>query len=108
VVLIDDTIANYGLQVQRAKSAVSRASLQSKQTKVSLDKSLTDVSLALDLAKNNYNVTQQTAGQSIKQAELGISSAASQAQNLQLQYPIERTNLLNLMDSVLNQIDNYL
>lgn len=108
IIAVADTIANYGLQVQRAKSAVSRAALQSQQTKVSLDKSLTDVSLALDLAKNNYTVTQQTATQSLKQAELGLSSAESQIQNLKLQFPIEKNNLLNLMDTVLHQIDTYL
>jgi len=108
VVSVSDTVANYGLQLERAKNAVSRSVLQSKQTKVSLDKSLTDVSLALDVAKNNYDVTQQTSEQSLKQAELGLTNAASQSQNLLLQFPIERTNLLNLMDSILHQINTYL
>jgi len=70
VVSVSDTVANYGLQLQRAKNAVSRASLQKEQTKVSLDKSLTDVEIALDVAKNNLSTTEQSAGQSLKQAEI--------------------------------------
>lgn len=108
VIAVADTIANYWLQVQRAKSAVGMASLQSKQTQISIDKSLKDVSLALDVAKNNYDVAQQTAGQSLKQAELWISSADAQTQNIFLQFPIEKNNLLNLIDSVLHQVDTYL
>lgn len=108
VVSISDTVANYGLQLQRAKSALSRASLQSKQTEISLDKSLKDVSLALDVAKNNYTTTQQTTDQSLRQAELWLSSADSQSQNIQLQFPVEKANLLNIMNSILDQIDTYL
>lgn len=108
VITVADTVANYWLQVQRAASAVSRASLQSKQTKVSLDKSLTDVALALDVAKNNYSVTQQTTEQSLKSADLNSSSAGAQSKNLYLQFPIEKNGLLNSIDTILHQVDTYL
>jgi multidrug efflux pump subunit AcrA (membrane-fusion protein) len=108
VVDIADTIANYGLQVQRAKSAVGRASLQRQQTQISLEKSLVDVSTALDVAKNNQSVTQLSIGQSLKQAELGLSTSVSQWQNLQLQFPMEKNNLLDLIDKILHQVDTYL
>lgn len=108
VVDISDTVANYGLQVQRARNAVSRASLQSKQTKNSLDKSLTDVELALDIAKNNLIVSKLTTDQSLKKAELDFSSATAQSQNIYLQFDLEKSNALNVVDVILNQLDTYL
>lgn len=108
VVIISDTVANYGLQVQRAKNAINRASLQKEQTKVSLDKSLTDVSTALDVAQNNYSVGKLTTEQSLKKAELDFSSATAQSQNIYLQFDLEKNNALNVIDTILNQLDTYL
>jgi precorrin-2 methylase len=108
VVSVSDTVANYGLQLQRAKNAVSRASLQKEQTKVSLDKSLTDVEIALDVAKNNLNVSKLTTEQSLKKAELDFSSATAQSQNIYLQFDLEKDNALNVLDTILHQMDSYL
>lgn len=108
VVVVADTVANYGLQLQRAKNAVSRASLQKEQTKVSLDKSLTDVELALDVAQNNLSVSKITTEQSLKKAELDFSSATAQSQNIYLQFDLEKNNALNVIDTILNQMDTYL
>lgn len=108
VIDISDTVANYGLQLQRAKNAVSRASLQKEQTKVSLDKSLTDVEIALDVAKNNLNVSKLTTEQSLKKAELDFSSATAQSQNIYLQFDLEKNNALNVIDTILHQMDSYL
>lgn len=108
VIAISDTVANYGLQLQRAKNAVSRASLQKEQTKVSLDKSLTDVELALDVAQNNLAVSKITTEQSLKKAELDFSSAMAQSQNIYLQFDLEKNNALNVIDSILNKMDSYL
>lgn len=108
VVDISDTVANYGLQLQRAKNAVSRASLQSQQTKVSLDKSLTDVELALNVAQNNLAVGKLTTEQSLKKAELDFSSTVSQSQNIYLQFDLEKNNALNVIDTILHQMDTYL
>lgn len=108
VVSVSDTVANYGLQLQRAKNAVSRASLQKEQTKVSLDKSLTDVELALDVAQNNLAVSKITTEQSLKKAELDFSSATAQSQNIYLQFDLEKNNALNVIDTILHQMDSYL
>lgn len=108
VVDISDTVANYGLQLQRAKNAVSRASLQKEQTKVSLDKSLTDVEIALDVAQNNLAVSKISTEQSLKKAELDFSSATAQSQNIYLQFDLEKDNALNVIDTILNQMDTYL
>lgn len=108
IISIADTVANYWLQVQRAKSAISRASLQKQQTQVSLEKSINDVSTALDVAKNNYNVSKLTTEQSLKKAELDFSSANAQSDGIYLQFDLERNNALNVIDTILNQMDTYL
>ncbi len=108
IISVADTIANYWIQVERAKSAMSRASLQKQQTQISLDKSFTDTSTALDVAKNNYAVSQLTTQETLKKAQLDLSSALSQSQNLFLQFDLEKNWSLNILDLILNQMDTYL
>jgi hypothetical protein len=60
------------------------------------------------LPKIIYAVSKLTTEQSLKKAELDFSSATAQSQNIYLQFDLEKNNALNVIDTILNQMDTYL
>jgi uncharacterized protein (UPF0147 family) len=113
--------------LDRAKNALDRAILQYEQTNTSLNKSLSDTQSAVVQAENALDTTQKSAIQSLKkakqdldntdlsedsQAKLNIdkilTDIKNQVDNLKTQFPIEKTNNLNLLDDVLHQTDTLL
>ena len=105
VITIKDSVANYGLQVQKAKNALDRSILQYDQTKISLNKNFLDAQNAVDAAENTYNVSQKVTEQTLRKANLDYQNADNSTENLQLQLGVEKTNLLNLLDVILHQVD---
>ncbi|HCB51247.1 TPA: hypothetical protein DEP21_01520 [Patescibacteria group bacterium] len=105
---IKDSVANYDLQVQRAKNALDRSVIQYEQTKISVDKSLSDASTALEVAENSYNVSQTVTEQNLKKAKIDYDNTDVQLDSLETQLVTEKNNLSTIVDSVLNQVDLYL
>lgn len=108
VIDIKDSIANYGLQVQRAKNAFDRSILQYDQTKITLDKNNSDLENALSIAQNTYDITQKIAEQTLRKANLDYQNANVSTENLQLQLAVEKNALLNLLEPILHQMDTYM
>lgn len=108
IISINDSIANYGLQVQRAKNNFDRSMLQYSQSTTNLDKSINDAQTTLDVAKNTYEVTQATTEQNIKRANLDYTMSSIQIENLWIQFVVEKKSLMNNLDAILHQVDTYL
>lgn len=54
--ILDDSILNYWLSLQRAKNALDRANINYDSTVLTLDKSIEDTKLALDKARLNHEI----------------------------------------------------
>lgn len=108
VVKLNDDIAQYGLQLERAKNGFDRASLTYQQSKITLDKLVSDTEIWLLQAENTYNVSQQSVEQSMKKARFDLDNSSISTDSLKLQLPVEKNNILNILSSILHQSDTIL
>jgi len=101
--------------------------LNYEQSRIVLDKSVDDAKRALELAEYGFGTTERTAEQSLKQAKQGLENASlvegsqsrlslnkmvldiqNQITNLKLQFSVQKSQLINLLNDVLHQADNLL
>lgn len=108
VIKLNDDIAQYWLQLERAKNWFDRALLTYQQAKITLDKSVSDAELWLLQSENTYNVSQQTVEQSMKKARFDLDNSTISTDSLKLQLPVEKNNLLNILSTILHQSDTIL
>lgn len=108
IIKLNDDIAQYGLQLERAKNWFDRSLLTYQQAKISLDKSVFDAELWLLQSENTYNVSQQTTEQSMKKARFDLDNSTISTDSLKLQLPVEKNNLLNILSTILHQSDTIL
>lgn len=108
VIKLNDDIAQYWLQLERAKNGYDRSFLTYQQTKITLDKVVSDTELALLQAENSYNTSQQSVEQSMKKARFDLDNSGMSADSLKLQLPVEKNNILNLLQNILHQSDTIL
>lgn len=108
VIKLNDDIAQYWLQLERAKNGYDRSFLTYQQTKITLDKVVSDTELALLQAENSYNTSQQSVEQSMKKARFDLDNSGISADSLKLQLPVEKNNILNLLQNILHQSDTIL
>lgn len=108
VIKLNDDIAQYWLQLERSKNGYDRAFLTYQQTKITLDKVISDTELALLQAENSYNTSQQSVEQSMKKARFDLDNSSMSVDSLKLQLPVEKNNILNLLQNILHQSDTIL
>lgn len=127
VINLSDDIANYKLQLQQTKNNLDSAILNHAQVKNNLNQWLENTNLALIQAEYNFEMTQKSTEQSLKQAQqnldntslegwsisqLNIENVVSQIQNeiewLQNNFSVQKTQSINALNDVLHQCDNIL
>lgn len=74
IIALSDNIGNYGINVQRAKNALSKAQLSYQDTKNNFEKSIKDAELNLQKAKSSYENIKITSNQTVQQAQNNLSS----------------------------------
>ena len=72
---LQDTIASYGISVERAKNALDRAQINYDATLLTLDKQVFDSEIAFEKIQTNYNNLKKTTELDISQAEENLKNA---------------------------------
>lgn len=108
IVQLKDDVANYGLAVQRAKTALNSARLQYKNAKIALGKGVADSKLNVERSKNTLLTAKDAGVQSIKHAEQNLNSAGTKLATMKKQFDGQKTKLLNVFQSVIDFSDKLL
>jgi len=75
LIALQDTIASYGIALERAKNALDRAQINYEATLLSLDKQVFDSEIAFEKLQTNYNNLKKTTELDISQAEENLKNA---------------------------------
>ena len=105
---IKDTIANYGIMVQKAKNALNSARLQYAQQKNQIEQWINNSKLAIEKFQTTLETAKKLWDQNIRWAKNNLDNANSQKNALTLQLDSEKTSLTNLITDVLHQTDTIL
>ncbi|MDO4713261.1 MAG: hypothetical protein Q4B28_00980 [bacterium] len=108
VVFLADTISQYALQTQRAKNSLDRSLLMKKEAEATLGQQLLQTENAYRSAESAFELAQSTTQNTIKQAELGLSSAQSQITALKEQFQGQKLALLGVMTALIEAADKWL
>lgn len=108
IVGLEDTIQNYGLNVQRAQNALERAKLNYEQSKITIEKSIQDSKSILSQAENTYETIKKNNIQALKKAEQDLSSSNNQIENLKQQFVSEKNKVISISQSITNFSDRLL
>jgi multidrug efflux pump subunit AcrA (membrane-fusion protein) len=77
MVSLSDTVGDYGIATQRAKTTLEGTQLQYAQSEIQLEKSIADAELAYQQSQNSYDVLQKQIEQQLRQGELNLTSTVS-------------------------------
>ncbi|HRX63564.1 MAG TPA: HlyD family efflux transporter periplasmic adaptor subunit [Candidatus Absconditabacterales bacterium] len=105
---IDDTIANYGILVQRAKNALNSARLQYSQSKTQLEQGISNSQLALQQSQTSLSTVSTLGEQNIRGAENSLNNSNTQKNSLVLQMESEKNKLQTFLSDVLHKNDDIL
>ncbi len=105
---IDDTIANYGILVQRAKNALNSARLQYSQSKTQLEQWISNSQLALQQSQTSLSTVSTLGEQNIRGAENSLNNSNTQKNSLVLQMESEKNKLQTFLSDVLHKNDDIL
>lgn len=72
--VLEDSIANYGLSLQRAKTSLERAKINYDSQKINLDKSVFDAEKNVERLTNNLNALVKDTEENIKKAETDLEN----------------------------------
>ena len=108
IVYLSDTVASYELQVQRAKNNLDRALLTREQTENSLKQQLDQAENSYKTALQSFEAAQVSAENTVKQANMGVTSADDQISALRKQFQPQKLALLSLLNSVIESSDKWL
>lgn len=108
LITLKDNIANYWINLERAKNALNSARLQYQQNKVQLEQWITNSRLALERSQTSLQTTQTLWTQNIKWAENTLSNSTSQKNSLVLQLESEKNKLKTFLQDVLHKNDSIL
>ncbi|NDK07699.1 HlyD family efflux transporter periplasmic adaptor subunit [Candidatus Gracilibacteria bacterium] len=75
IVFLDDTVANYGLNLDRAGVSIERLQINYDSTKVSLDKQIFDLEIALEKLENSLKTLKTTSSVDISQAQDNLNNS---------------------------------
>lgn len=108
IITLSDTVANYGLQVERAKNALDKARLMKEQAILSLEQQFQQAKNAYEIAQKNFSFAQKSSDITMKQAGLGLTSADTSFEALKNTFLSQKIALLNLLHNILEQGDKLL
>lgn len=74
--VLQDNIANYGIQLERAKNSLERAKINYDSTVLTLDKAITDTKTAYDKAKINDEILQKDLQVRLEKAQFDLREAS--------------------------------
>lgn len=74
IVFLDDTVANYNINLERAANTIEKMQITYDSTKVSLDKQIYDLGIALEKLNNSLETLKTTSKIDISQAQDNLSS----------------------------------
>jgi len=94
--------------VQRAKNNLDRALLTREQTENSLKQQLDQAENSYKTALQSFEAAQVSAENTIKQANMGVTSADDQISALRKQFQPQKLALLSLLNSVIESSDKWL
>lgn len=112
IIQLADSVASYGLQVQRAKNNLDRASAQEQQTRLSLEDAIISAEAGVVQASEALRVAQSNRELNVKGQTLAVDqsriSTENQLRTIQISYASEHTSLRNLLVDVLDRGDSLL
>ncbi len=73
--VIDDTIANYGISVSRARNSLDRAKINYDSQKINLDKAVFDTNINLKKLKSNLEALRGNTDENLKNAESDLENS---------------------------------
>jgi len=73
--VIDDTIANYGISVSRARNSLDRAKINYDSQKINLDKAVFDTNINLKKLKSNLEALKGNTDENLKNAESDLENS---------------------------------
>lgn len=71
---LNDTVANYGINIQKSSNLIEKMQINYDSTKVSLDKQIFDLEISLEKIKNSYELAKINSNIDISQAEDNLSN----------------------------------
>ncbi|MFA5917360.1 MAG: HlyD family efflux transporter periplasmic adaptor subunit [Candidatus Gracilibacteria bacterium] len=74
LVFLTDTIANYGINLDKASNSIEKMQITYDSTKVSLDKQIFDLEIALEKLNNSLDTLKKTSSIDISQAKDNLSN----------------------------------
>lgn len=108
IIVLADTVAQYALQTQRAKNSLDRALLIKKEAELNLGQQLLQAENAYRSAQQAFEFAQTTTQNTLKQAQLGLTSAQSQIEALKEQFQGQKLAILGLMTAIIEASDKWL
>ncbi len=124
IIQMSDDIANYALQVKRAKTALNNAILSYNQSKINIDSSISSAQNQLSQSEQNFLASKKSAEQSLQQAmqtvnnawlqdgsptalniEQIVTNVENQITNIKKQYALQINQIDDLLTDVLYQED---
>ncbi|MDD3302891.1 MAG: HlyD family efflux transporter periplasmic adaptor subunit [Candidatus Gracilibacteria bacterium] len=74
LIVLNDTIANYGINLEKANNTIEKLKINYDSTKVSLNKQIFDSEIALEKLQNNLETLKKTSSIDISQAQDNLNS----------------------------------
>ncbi len=74
LVFLNDTIANYSINIEKSSNLIDKMQISYDSTKVSLDKQIFDLEISLEKLNNSYETLKTTSSIDISQAEDNLSN----------------------------------
>ena len=102
VIQLNDTIANYGISLERADITLDTASLNYNNTQLTLDKNIKDAQLAFEKAQQDFVIVQEQSQQSLKKALEDLQNSEFDNENSSAGLSLRKTEteLDNDLDSL--------
>lgn len=80
LISMQDTVANYALNLDKAKLSVESAEINYEQTKINLDKAIVDAKINLEKLQKDYDILQKTIEENISSARNNLENSISNNQ----------------------------
>ena len=74
IIFLDDTVANYNINLERSTNTIEKIQITYDSTKVSLDKQIYDLWIALEKLNNSLDTLKRTSSIDISQAQDNLSN----------------------------------
>ncbi|MDD3646083.1 MAG: efflux RND transporter periplasmic adaptor subunit [Candidatus Gracilibacteria bacterium] len=75
LISMQDTVANYALNLDKARLSVESVEINYEQTKINLDKAVADTKLNLEKLQKDYEILQKTIEENIASAKINLDNS---------------------------------